>query len=175
MLVELQALVAPAPYGTPRRTTLGLEDARVALLLAVLDRRSPVDLLSQDVYAKAAGGVRVAEPAADLAIALAIASSRLELALPPDTAAMGEIGLGGELRRVSRVDVRVAEAARLGFRRLLVPAVCEREWRSREQAKGASKTDCELIPIEQVAQAIEWLREHGVRGRAVRGRERSQA
>lgn len=178
MLVELQALVAPAPYGTPRRTTLGLEDARVALLLAVLDRRSPVDLLSQDVYAKAAGGVRVAEPAADLAIALAIASSRLELALPPDSAAMGEIGLGGELRRVSRVDVRVAEAARLGFRRVLVPAVCEREWRARDEAKGGARSagsmDCELIPIEQVAQAIEWLRENGVRGRAVRGREREK-
>ena len=173
MLVELQALVAPAPYGTPRRTTLGLEDARVALLLAVLDRRSPVDLLSQDVYAKAAGGVRVAEPAADLAIALAIASSRLELALPPDTAAMGEIGLGGELRRVSRVDVRVAEAARLGFRRLLVPAVCEREWRTRDHASGAgSEVTCELIPIEQIAEAIEWLQDNGVRGRAVRERGR---
>ena len=145
----------------------------MALLLAVLDRRSPVDLLSQDVYAKAAGGVRVAEPAADLAIALAIASSRLELALPPDTAAMGEIGLGGELRRVSRVDVRVAEAARLGFRRLLVPAVCEREWRTRDHASGAgSKDSCELIPIEQIAEAIEWLRDNGVRGWAVRERGR---
>ncbi len=172
MLVELQALVAPAPYGTPRRTTLGLEDARVALLLAVLDRRSPVDLLSQDVYAKAAGGVRVAEPAADLAIALAIASSRLELAVPPDTAAMGEIGLGGELRRVSRVDVRVAEAARLGFRRLLVPAVCEREWRARESGSGApQKVECELIPIEEIAQAIDWLRDHGLRVRAGRSPE----
>jgi DNA repair protein RadA/Sms len=174
MLVELQALVAPAPYGTPRRTTLGLEDARVALLLAVLDRRSPVDLLSQDVYAKAAGGVRVAEPAADLAIALAIASSRLELALPPDTAAMGEIGLGGELRRVSRVDARVAEAARLGFRRVLVPAVCAREWRERARgARGGSddsqQVDCELIPIEEIAEAIEWLRDNGLRGRPVRG------
>jgi DNA repair protein RadA/Sms len=180
MLVELQALVAPAPYGTPRRTTLGLEDARVALLLAVLDRRSPLDLLSQDVYAKAAGGVRVAEPAADLAIALAIASSRLELALPPDTAAMGEIGLGGELRRVSRVDVRVAEAARLGFRRLLVPSVCEREWRARAGAGGEKQNEvqsetCELIPIEQIAEAIEWLRDQGVRGRAVREKGRSEA
>jgi len=176
MLVEVQALVAPAPYGTPRRTTLGLEDARVALLLAVLDRRSPVDLLSQDVYAKAAGGVRVAEPAADLAIALAIASSRLELALPADTAAMGEIGLGGELRRVSRVDVRVAEAARLGFRRLLVPAVCAREWQARIKASGgASRLECELIPIEELAQAIDWLRDQGLRARPVRGADRAEA
>jgi len=163
MLVELQALVAPAPYGTPRRTTLGLEDARVALLLAVLERRSRIDLLSQDVYAKAAGGVRVAEPAADLGIALAIASSRLDLAVPPDTAAIGEIGLGGEIRRVSRVDVRLAEAGRLGFRRLLVPAVCHRELVSR-RAKGvvSRSADCELVPIEEVAQAIDWLEENGV-------------
>ena len=165
MLVELQALVAPAPYGTPRRTTLGLEDARVALLLAVLDRRSGIDLLSQDVYAKASGGVRVAESAADLGIALAISSSRLDLAVPPDTAAVGEIGLGGEIRRISRLDVRLAEAARLGFRRLLVPAVCQREFVERQRQKGASpflSGDCELVPIEEVAQAIEWLELNGI-------------
>ena len=180
MLVELQALVAPAPYGTPRRTTLGLEDARVALLLAVLDRRSSIDLLSQDVYAKAAGGVRVAEPAADLGIALAIASSRLNLAVPADTAAIGEIGLGGEIRRVSRVDVRLGEAGRLGFRRVLVPAVCHREHASRKKAAKASSasaslstsasrspasmnsSDCELVPIEEVAEAIDWLERNGV-------------
>lgn len=170
MLVELQALVAPAPYGTPRRTTLGLEDARVALLLAVLDRRSSIDLLSQDVYAKAAGGVRVAEAAADLGIALAIASSRLDLAMPPDTAAVGEIGLGGELRRVSRLDVRVAEATRLGFARLLVPAVCYREYEQRRRDakhdknanKNAAKPECELVPIEEVAEAVDWLKRCGV-------------
>jgi DNA repair protein RadA/Sms len=171
MLVELQALVAPAPYGTPRRTTLGLEDARVALLLAVLDRRTQIDLLSQDVYAKAAGGVRVAEPAADLGIAMAIASSRLDRAVPPDTAAVGEIGLGGEVRRVSRLEVRVAEAERLGFRRLLVPAVCHREQLDRQSkksgsrsAKSAKKSQCELVPIEEVAQAVEWLERNGVGG-----------
>lgn len=172
MLVELQALVAPAPYGTPRRTTLGLEDARVALLLAVLDRRSRIDLLSQDVYAKAAGGVRVAEPAADLGIALAIASSRLDRAVPPDTAAVGEIGLGGEVRRVSRLDVRLAEAGRLGFKRLLVPAVCHREHMEQiKQNGGGSKTGkradslCELVPIEEVAQAVDWLEANGIAGR----------
>ncbi len=170
MLVELQALVAPAPYGTPRRTTLGLEDARVALLLAVLDRRSRIDLLSQDVYAKAAGGVRVSEPAADLGIALAIASSRLDRAVPADTAAIGEIGLGGEIRRISRLDVRLAEAARLGFRRLLVPAVCQREFDERQrQDRAASSSErpaqnCELVPIQEVAQAIDWLERNGVAG-----------
>lgn len=163
MLVELQALVAPAPYGTPRRTTLGLEDARVALLLAVLDRRSRLDILSQDVYAKASGGVRVAEPAADLGIALAIASSRLDLPVPPDTAAVGEIGLGGEVRRVSRLDVRLAEAERLGFRRLLVPAVCYREHQEREKKpRKAHSSVCELVPIEEIAQAVDWLQQNGV-------------
>ncbi|HPG25864.1 MAG: DNA repair protein RadA [Spirochaetaceae bacterium] len=162
MLVELQALVAPAPYGTPRRTTLGLEDARVALLLAVLDRRSRVDLLSQDVYAKAAGGVRVAEPAADLAIALAIASSRLDRAVPPDTAAVGEIGLGGEVRRVARLDARAAEAARLGFRRLLVPEACHREQVARTKGRGSgADPDCELVPIREVAEAVDWLERYG--------------
>ncbi len=163
MLVELQALVAPAPYGTPRRTTLGLEDARVALLLAVLDRRSRVDLLSQDVYVKAVGGVRVAEPAADLGIALAIASSREDLAVPADAAAVGEIGLGGELRRVSRLDVRVGEAARLGFKRILVPAVCHRELEVRAKQAGVGPAHkCETVPIEALAEAIEWLKRCGV-------------
>ena len=122
MLIEIQALVAPAGYGTARRTAIGVDDARLALLLAVLDRRARVDLLNRDVYVNAVGGVRIREPGADLALALALASSRLDLALPADAAACGEIGLGGEIRRVARLDARVAEAARLGFRRLLVPA-----------------------------------------------------
>ena len=131
-------------------------------MLAVLDRRSGIDLLSQDVYAKAAGGVRVAEPAADLGIAMAITSSREDLAMPPDTAAVGEIGLGGELRRVSRLDVRVAEAARLGFRRMLVPAVCHREFEGRAKGKASGRQDeCELVPIEEIAQAVEWLQRNG--------------
>jgi predicted ATP-dependent serine protease len=135
----------------------------VALLLAVLDRRSRVDLLSQDVYAKASGGVRVAEPAADLGIALAIASSREDLAVPSDTAAVGEIGLGGELRRVSRLDVRVGEAARLGFKRVLVPAVCHRELEARAMLAAAGPaSECELVPIEALTDAIDWLKRYGV-------------
>ena len=115
MLVEIQALVAPAGYGTARRTSLGIDDGRLALLLAALDRRSDVDLLSQDVYVNVAGGVRVASPGADLALALALASSRLDLPLPPDVAACGEIGLGGEVRRVGRIDLRLREAVAAGL------------------------------------------------------------
>ena len=122
MLLEIQALVAPTGYGTARRTCLGIDDARVALLLAVLDRRSEVDLLSCDVYVNVTGGVRVAEPAADLGVALALASSRLDLPVPVDVAACGEVGLGGEIRRVGRIPLRLREAARLGFERVLLPA-----------------------------------------------------
>jgi DNA repair protein RadA/Sms len=150
MLVEIQALVAPAGYGTARRTSLGIDDGRLALLLAVLDRRSDVDLLSRDVYVNVAGGVRVSEPGADLALALALASSRLDLPLPPDVAACGEIGLGGEVRRVGRIDLRLREAARLGFRRLLLPE---------GSAAGARPAaGVELVPLREVAEAVAWLR-----------------
>ncbi len=147
MLLEIQALVAPAGYGTARRTSLGVDDGRLALLLAVLDRRTPLDLLSRDVYANVTGGVRVAEPGADLPLALALASSRLDVPLPEDVAACGEVGLGGEVRRVSRLDLRVREAVRLGFRRVLLP-------------EGAlpAVPGAELVPVADVAAAVAWLR-----------------
>jgi DNA repair protein RadA/Sms len=152
MLLEIQALVAPAGYGTARRTCLGIDDARVALLLAVLDRRSEVDLLSCDVYVNVTGGVRVAEPAADLGVALALASSRLDLPVPADVAACGEVGLGGEIRRVGRVPLRLREAARLGFERVLVPAAMASPSGAPE---GRFATG---IAVENLAQAVAWLR-----------------
>jgi DNA repair protein RadA/Sms len=148
MLVELQALVAPSTYGTARRTCIGIEDGRIALLLAVLDRRTDIDLLSRDIYANVAGGVRVAEPSADLAMCLAIASSCLDIPVPTDVAACGEVGLGGEVRRVGRLDLRVREAARLGFTRVLAPA----------SASIEAPRNCELIPISNVGEAVQWLR-----------------
>ncbi|MEZ4280525.1 MAG: hypothetical protein R3F21_13070 [Myxococcota bacterium] len=138
MLVELQALVAPAPYGTPRRTTLGLEDARVALLLAC-STGAARSICSQDVYAKAAGGVRVAA-AADLAIALAVAAeSASSWTVPPDTAAMGETGLGAsELRRVSRRRPgRGGGAAEL--RRVLVRRSASVNGAHAKRARGAAR------------------------------------
>jgi DNA repair protein RadA/Sms len=150
MLVEVQALVAPAGYGTARRTPVGVDDARLALLLAVLDRYAGVDLVSRDVYVNAVGGVRVSEPGADLAVALAVASSRLDLPLPPDVAACGEVGLGGEIRRVARSDLRALEAARLGFRRILLPAgVLD---------AGAAPAGIEVIGVTDLADAVAWLR-----------------
>jgi len=148
LLVEIQALVAPAGYGTARRTSLGIDDGRLALLLAVLDRRGGVDLVSRDVYANVAGGIRVIEPGADLALALALASSRLDLPVPADAGACGEVGLGGEVRRVSGLERRVTEAARLGFRRVLVPA----------GAGLGAPPGTELVAIGEVAEAVAWLR-----------------
>ena len=152
MLVEIQALVAPAGYGTARRTPIGFDDGRLALLLAVLDRYGGVDLVSRDVYVNVAGGVRVSEPSGDLALALALASSRLDLAVPAEVAACGEVGLGGEVRQIGRLDLRLREAARLGFRRVLVPAGAGAE----VQAPGA-----EVVRIADVAAAVEWLRASG--------------
>ena len=149
MLVEVQSLIATAAYGVPRRTCMGIEDGRVALLLAVLDRRSDVDLLSRDVYVNVAGGVRVSEPAADLALCLAVASSRLDIPIASDVAVCGEVGLGGEVRRVTGVDLRINEAARLGFRRILVPAPVP---------EHTKEKNCELVPISNVADAVAWLR-----------------
>jgi DNA repair protein RadA/Sms len=122
LLVELQALVGPAAVAAmPRRSAQGLDGGRLALLLAVLDRRLHLPLGGRDVYASAVGGVRVVEPGADLALALALVSAHTDVALPDDLVACGEVGLAGELRQVSQTPRRLAEAARLGFRQAIVP------------------------------------------------------
>jgi DNA repair protein RadA/Sms len=125
LLVEIQALVAPLPAGTPlnpRRSVQGLDPARLALLLAVLQRRTDLGVGAADVYASVVGGVRVTEPAADLALAFALASAQTGDPLAHDLVACGEVGLGGELRQVRHAGRRLSEAARLGFRRAVVPA-----------------------------------------------------
>ncbi|MBW1980017.1 MAG: DNA repair protein RadA [Deltaproteobacteria bacterium] len=121
LLVEVQALVSPSSLAIPRRTTMGVDHNRLALLLAVLEKKVGYSLAQQDIFVNAAGGVRVDEPAVDLAIAAAVASSFLEKPIDPGTVVLGEIGLTGEVRGVSRVAIRVKEAARLGFSRCLVP------------------------------------------------------
>ncbi len=121
LLVELQALVAPASFGTPRRTVLGLDYNRVCLLLAVLDKRAGVPLGSQDVFVNVAGGGRVVEPAADLGVVLAAASSYLDRPVRGDVVVIGEVGLTGEVRAVTGLEARLREAAQLGFREAVVP------------------------------------------------------
>ena len=121
LLAEVQALVARSSLTAPRRTTSGLDGSRVAMVLAVLDRRARVSLRDRDVYAATVGGVRLSEPAADLATALSVASAARDQPLPADLVAIGEVGLAGEVRRVSGVARRLAEAARLGFGSAVVP------------------------------------------------------
>jgi DNA repair protein RadA/Sms len=123
LLVEVQALVAPTGYGTPRRTAIGLDPNRLALLVAVLGRRAGIGLGSHDVYANLAGGIAVADPGLDLPLAIALASTLRDRPVRPGTVAFGEVGLLGELRAVGGTERRLREAARLGFVRALVPRV----------------------------------------------------
>jgi DNA repair protein RadA/Sms len=118
---EVQALVAPSALEMPRRTTSGLDGARVGLVLAVLQRRAGLKLSRQDVYAATVGGVRLTEPSVDLAVAIALASSVAGLSVPHGVVAIGEVGLAGEVRRVAGLPRRLAEAERMGFRRAVVP------------------------------------------------------
>jgi DNA repair protein RadA/Sms len=124
LLAEVQALVAKSSLAQPRRAVSGLDAARVAMVLAVSERRAGVPLSGADVFTATVGGMRVSEPAADLAVALAVASAVCDVPLPAQTVAIGEIGLAGEVRRVAGVGRRLAEAARLGFTRALVPPAC---------------------------------------------------
>jgi DNA repair protein RadA/Sms len=121
LLVEVQALVASAETPVPRRAASGLDGARLALLLAVLEERAGIGVGRSDVYASVAGGVRIAEPGVDLAVALAVAGTRSHRSLPADTVVVGEVGLGGEIRQVAQVERRLAEAVRLGFARVVGP------------------------------------------------------
>jgi DNA repair protein RadA/Sms len=121
MPAEVQALVTGKDIPSPRRAVSGLDNARVAMLLAVLEKRARVRLHDAEVYAATVGGMRIVEPAADLALAMAITSAKRDVALPSDVVVLGEIGLAGEVRRVAGVDRRLAEAARLGFTHALVP------------------------------------------------------
>lgn len=121
ILLEIQALVAPAGYATPVRRTTGVDSARLGMILAVLARRAGVHALDKDVYANAAGGIDARDPSVDLAIATAIASAAKDLPLDPRLAVVGEIGLGGELRPIALPDMRLKEMARLGFTIAVVP------------------------------------------------------
>ena len=121
LVTEVQALLAATTAPSPRRTTSGLDSSRVAMILAVLDKRAHVPVRQADCYVSTVGGVKVSEPASDLAIALAMASSVSERALPPGVVAMGEVGLAGEIRAVTGIPRRLAEATRLGFRHAVVP------------------------------------------------------
>jgi len=123
MLVEIQALVAPSTLSSPRRAVVGWDTSRLAMVLAVLDARCGLALSGNDVYLNVAGGLRIAEPAADLAVAAALVSSASDIPVPADMVVFGEIGLSGEVRAVAQTELRLKEAAKLGFAQGLVPAM----------------------------------------------------
>jgi DNA repair protein RadA/Sms len=148
MLLELQALVSRASFGTPRRTVLGADYNRVCLLLAVLEKRAQLPIGNQDVFVNVAGGGRVLEPAADLAIVLAAASSYMERPLPADVVVLGEVGLTGEVRAVAGLESRLRAAAQLGFHSAVVP---------KSSAAEAGAAPLKVRGVATVTEAVEAL------------------
>jgi len=121
LLVELQSLCVPSPYGTPRRTSVGMDSQKLAILTAVLEKHADAALLNQDLFFNVAGGLRLSEPACDLASMAAILSSILEKPIPSSTVFLGEVGLTGEVRKVSQIELRIDEAKKLGFKEVVLP------------------------------------------------------
>jgi len=149
LLVEIQALVDSAQAPSPRRLSVGLEQNRLAMLLAVLHRHAQIATIDQDVFVNAVGGVRISEPAADLAVSLAVVSSLTDRPVPRDVVMFGEIGLAGEVRPAPRGQERLREALKLGFARAIVP---------RANRPKAAIAGLEVIAVERVEQAVQLLR-----------------
>ncbi|WP_020677303.1 DNA repair protein RadA [Geopsychrobacter electrodiphilus] len=149
ILVELQALVSGSSFGTPQRTAIGIDHKRMALLIAILDKKVELQLAGQDIFVNVAGGVRVDEPAIDLATIAALASSHLNRAIEAQTVIFGEVGLTGEVRAVSQPELRVKEAARLGFNRCILPQGCLKNLKPPRGMK--------LIPIRHASELIDLI------------------
>ncbi|MBS0622689.1 MAG: DNA repair protein RadA [Verrucomicrobia bacterium] len=145
-LVEVQALVTETPFPNPSRKVTGIDPNRLALLLAVLEKKLKYRLFNCDVFVSVAGGLRIKEPSADLGILLAIASSFCNVFLHPETVVLGEVGLGGEIRAVSRVELRIKEAQRMGFSRCILP---------KRNLKGLATTGLKLVGVDLVEEAID--------------------
>ena len=146
LLIEVQALVAPSPLGTPRRTTVGWDSNRLAMILAVLEARAGVSIGANDVYLNVAGGLRVREPAADLAVAAALLSSLTGSVIPHGTAVFGEIALSGAIRPVSQTEARLKEAHKLGLKEAVIASGTEPAI-----AKGLR-----LKPLETIMDLVAW-------------------
>ena len=147
VLVEIQALVCPTVFGSPRRATTGVDYNRVVLTAAVLEKRAGLNLANQDLYVSVVGGLRVVEPAVDLGVALALASNFRNVPVDAGTVVMGEIGLTGEVRPAGQVEQRIREAVRLGFRRFIVP---ERNLEVHER-----HPDLDIIGVKTVREALD--------------------
>ena len=146
ILVEVQALVSQTVFGMPRRQASGVDYNRVVLLLAVLEKRSGLQLYDQDCYINIAGGLKIVEPAADLALCVAVTSALRNKCVPADTAVFGEVGLTGEIRSTSSMQQRIDEASRSGFNKIIIPG---------KSVKGLkAKDEVTLIPVERLSQAL---------------------
>lgn len=150
ILVEVQALVCHSNFGIPRRTAAGTDVNRVNLLMAVLEKRARVNLSASDAYVNIAGGIKMNEPAIDLAIALAVVSSQKDLIIDDGMVVFGEIGLSGEVRAVAMAEQRVLEARKLGFHSVMLPKVCRK---SVEEISGIR-----IIPVDNILEAIQAIR-----------------
>lgn len=147
-LIEVQALVSSAAYGTPQRSSTGFDGRRLNMLLAVLEKRVGFKLLQKDVFLNIAGGLRVQDPAIDLAVLAAVLSSNMDIALDAGTCLCGEVGLAGEIRPVNRIEQRIQEAQKLGFKRILIPA---------EQKVDSKRFAIEVIGVKKVTDAFRLL------------------
>jgi DNA repair protein RadA/Sms len=149
MLVEVQALVSATTFGTPRRMSIGIDQNRTTLLLAVLEKRVGLELLGDDVFVSVVGGLSISEPAADLAVAAAVASSFRNRPLPKGTVLFGEVGLGGEVRGVGQAALRIREAAQLGFTRCILPL----------SSASAEAGPIRLVGVKTLEEALDRLRD----------------
>lgn len=152
-LIEVQALVSSAAYGTPQRSSTGFDGRRLNMLLAVLEKRVGFKLLQKDVFLNIAGGLHVQDPAIDLAVLAAVLCSNMDIALDAGTCLCGEVGLAGEIRPVNRIEQRIAEAQKLGFKRILVPA----DQVERLDTRTGGKERIEVVPVKKVTDAFRLL------------------
>jgi len=149
ILVEIQALVTSTSLGTPRRTILGIDQNRVALLTAVMEKKIGFHLMGHDIFMNVAGGVRLDEPGIDLAVVAAVASSFTDRPIPENTVVLGEVGLTGEVRAIGQVEIRLAEIRKMGFTRCLLPAS--------NRTRAPAMKDIELIGVKNVEETVEAL------------------
>jgi len=145
LLVEVQALVAPTGYGTARRTAIGVDGNRVALLAAVLEKKEDIPLVGCDLFVNVAGGMQLSEPACDLAVCAALVSSLQNRPMDPHTLVLGEVGLAGEVRAVGQVEPRLAEAAKMGFQRVVLPS---------GSARRLEGTKLKVVGVETLGEAL---------------------
>jgi DNA repair protein RadA/Sms len=150
LLIELQALTSPTTFGLPRRTANGIDYNRLTVLMAVLEKKASMNLGSQDVYLNVVSGIKISEPAIDLGIILAVASSFKNISIPKDLVAIGEVGLTGEVRAVNMIEKRLKEAEKLGFKKCIIPE------NNKKLLKDSYKLD--IIGVKNIGEALKILK-----------------